>query len=386
MKWWCCLIIILFCSCSNTKKEGKSWGEINFFSAEERRMYMDELFDRIEVIPLETNPNCLLQEYPRILGITDQYILVSNTFGNACLFDRKDGKFIHNVGQQGQGPDEYLVLGSTFDKREKLMYADKGNTWMGIHIETNRIEERIKKPRFTGFKIAGGVANPYRLDDSLYIGYINNVTGSVQYRFTLFNKEGESIKLYPNPFQHPVRITNSFYHCYGNFYRYKNDLCFYGGLIQDTIYTIQEDSFQKRYVFHFNEKPFPYGKLYSEETSVVNYTHLARFMEYDSYLLFTFNSNQFAKFGIGYYDRQKKMTVLCAKEDQTIHFRDENYPPLYLYYMDEEGNVAGYWSAQEWIDFVERKGDSFQVPENLRNVKFDDNPILVIAHVKMTKW
>ena len=386
MKWVCFVWITICCSCINAKKNDKSLGEIDFFSAEERRMYMDELFDRIEVIPLETNSNCFLQEHPCISGITDRYILVSNVFGNACLFNRKNGNFIHNVGRRGQGPDEYVTVGETFCKEKMLMYADKGSTWIGIQIETNQVEERIKKPRFTNMEITGGVANPYCWNDSLYIGYINNITGDVPYRFTIFNKEGVSNKLYPNPFQYPIRITDSFYHCSGNFYRYGNELCFYGGIIQDTIYTIQEDSFQKRYVFHFNKKPFPYDKLYSEETNLANYTHLVRFMEYDSYLLFTFNSNQFAKFGIGYYDRQKKMTVLCAKEDQTIHFRDENYPPLYLYYMDEEGNVAGYWSAQEWIDFVERKGDSFQVPENLRNVKFDDNPILVIAHVKMTKW
>lgn len=50
----------------------------------------------------------------------------------------------------------------------------------GINIETNKVEERVKKPYFTNLKIAGGVDNPYRLNDSLYMGYINNITGDIK--------------------------------------------------------------------------------------------------------------------------------------------------------------------------------------------------------------
>ena len=129
----------------------------------------------------------------------------------------------------------------------------------------------------------------------------------------------------------------------------------------DTIYTIKDTYLQARYAFHFNKKGFPYENMDSQE--------------------FTYRAGSFGE-GVGFYDKGKKTTILCSKEDQAIHFRDESYPPFYPRYMDEEGNVAGCWEASEWLDFVEEHEGTIDVPENLRGVKFDDNPILVVARMK----
>lgn len=261
MKWYYLVFLILFCSCSEKKNVDEiTFMEVDFYAAEKRRIYMDELFDKVEVIPLETTQDCLLQEYPGISGITDDYLLLTNFFVGARLFDRKDGHFIHNVGKRGQGPDEYFLVGETFCKEKNLMYVDKENAWLGVDIETNKVEERVKKPRFTDVKFAGGVSNPYRLNDSLYMGYINNVTGDIKYKITIFNKNGESVRLYPNGLLYSKKNTDKFYYPSGYFYRYKNDLCFYSGIIMDTIYTAKDTSLQIRYVFHFNEQSFPYEK------------------------------------------------------------------------------------------------------------------------------
>lgn len=99
------ILLIAFCSCGNPEKtvDENAPVEVDFYTAEKRRIYMDELFDKIEVIPLETDQEGLLQEYPGISGITDDYILLTNFFVGARLFDRKDGHFVHNIGKRGQG-------------------------------------------------------------------------------------------------------------------------------------------------------------------------------------------------------------------------------------------------------------------------------------------
>ena len=213
------------------------------------------------------------------------------------------------------------------------------------------------------------------------MGYINNVTGDIKYKITIFNKNGESVRLYPNGLLYSKKNTDKFYYPSGYFYRYKNDLCFYSGIIMDTIYTAKDTSLQIRYVFHFNEQSFPYEKMDSPEFRILDYCSLNRLMEYDHKLLFTYRAGSFDE-GVGFYDKDRKTTVLCSKEDQAISFRDENYPPFYPRYMDEEGNVAGYWRASEWLDFVEEHEGTINIPENLQDVKFDDNPILVIARMK----
>lgn len=384
MKWYCLILfLVLFGSCSDSERnvDEDAPVEIDFYAAEKRRIYMDELFDKIEIIPLETTQDCLLQEYPEISGITDDYLLLTNFFVGARLFDRKDGSFIHNVGKRGQGPDEYFLVGGTFCKEKNLMYADKENAWIGVDIVTNEVEERVKKPRFTKVKFAGGVSNPYRLSDSLYMGYINNVTGDIKYKITVFNKSGESVRLYPNRLLYSKKNMDKFYYPSGNFYHYKNDLCFYSGIVMDTIYTVKDTCLQTRCVFHFNQKRFPYENMDSPEFRILDYCSLNCFMEYGHYLLFTYRAGDFGE-GVGFYDKEKKSTVLCSKEDGGVHFRDGNYPPLYPRYMDEDGNVAGYWSASEWLDFVEENAEIIDIPENLQDVKFDDNPILVVARVK----
>lgn len=384
MKWYCLISLVLFCSCSDSLEKSADENEpitIDFYAAEKRRIYMDELFDKIEVIPLETTQDCLLQEYPGISGVTDDYLLLTNFFAGARLFDRKDGHFIHNVGKKGQGPDEYFLVGGTFCKGKNLMYVDKENAWLGIDIETNKVEERVKKPRFTNVKFAGGVSNPYRLNDSLYMGYINNVTGDIKYKITIFNKDGESVRLFPNRLLYPKKNMDKFYYPSGHFYHYKNDLCFYSGIVMDTIYTVKDTCLQTRYIFHFNENSFPYEKMDSPEFRILDYCSLNCMMEYDRNLLFTYRAGNFDE-GVGFYDKNKKTTVLCSKEDRAIHFRDENYPSLYPRYMDEEGNVAGLWTASEWLEFVEEHAGSIDIPENLRGVKYDDNLILVVARMK----
>lgn len=383
MKWYFLILLMVFYSCDNFEKNADENApvEIDFYTAEKRRIYMDELFDKIEIIPLETRQDCLLQEYPRITGVMDDYLLLKNDFVGARLFGRKKGSFIHSVGKRGQGPDEYTLVGGTFCKERNLMYADRGNVWIGIDIKTNKVEERVKKPHFTNVKIAGGVDNPYRLNDSLYVGYINNITGDIKYKIAVFNKNGEAVRLYPNRLFYPKRNQNKFIYVSGNFYRHKDDLCFYSGIVMDTVYTVKDTCLQARYVFHFNKKRLPYENMDSPEFKILDYTTLKHFMEYSHALLFTYRSGDFDD-GVGFYDKNKKTTVLCSKEDGAIHFRDGSYPPFYPRYMDEEGNVAGYWMASEWLEFVEEHAGTVDIPENLRNVKYDDNPIMVVARVK----
>ena len=78
----------------------------------------------------------------------------------------------------------------------------------------------------------------------------------------------------------------------------------------------------------------------------------------------------------------KKDDSFMFKRRSGSFFRDDSYPPFYPRYMDEEGTVAGYWTAPEWLEFVEERVGTVDIPENLRNVKYDDNPILVVARVK----
>jgi len=62
----------------------------------------------IKYIPLETRPECLLQNIMNV-EFSDEYIFVNDDNNQLLQFDLT-GKFIRKIGTQGRGPEEYLYM------------------------------------------------------------------------------------------------------------------------------------------------------------------------------------------------------------------------------------------------------------------------------------
>ncbi len=76
---------------------------------------------KITYIPLETNPNCLIQ-YIRKVELSDSNIFVKD-FNKLYVFDRT-GKFIRQIGAYGRGPEEQLFLMNfCIDEIKKEIYV-----------------------------------------------------------------------------------------------------------------------------------------------------------------------------------------------------------------------------------------------------------------------
>jgi hypothetical protein len=71
-----------------------------------RKLNLSDFVDRVEYIKLETRPDCLIA-YGQVAMAGD--FLVVKTFrpSNLLVFDRR-GKFVRQIGRQGQGPGEYV--------------------------------------------------------------------------------------------------------------------------------------------------------------------------------------------------------------------------------------------------------------------------------------
>ncbi len=376
--------VLLFTSCSDCRSNAvDKYKVIDFFKSENRIVYVDEIFDEITIFPLETSQNCLLDECPRILGITDTTLILSNMFNKIYVFSKKTGRFLYEVGKQGNGPDEYLLLDGTgvFNKSGQLVYANQGNKWIGMNVVDNQIKDRVKKPNLENWGSISGIVNLYRISDSLYISYINNLDGNAKYRLVTFDRNGKVLKYYPNTLMYNYKNKSVFPACNGNFYFYKDELYFYGGILIDTLYKVNADSIVPCFAFNLNKKKFPYERFGEQGFESWRYMSLQNVMEYPAKLLFTYQGDEFGR-GFGYYDKMLDKTVLSLKEDEGVRFKQEKLPSYYPYYMDESGYTIGFWTAYQWLDFVEKQEDPFLIPDNLKNVKYDDNPILVVARVK----
>ena len=96
---------------------------INVNSAKEQPIKLSEIAEKIEAIELEMTNNSLMNitQLERI-HFTEDYIVVCEAF-KIMLFD-KTGKFIRQIGSQGQGPGEFSgIVNTTADIKKKHLYV-----------------------------------------------------------------------------------------------------------------------------------------------------------------------------------------------------------------------------------------------------------------------
>jgi len=106
---------ILFFSCNNKKEKNhleEQLIRIPLSCAKDQVLNLSEFADSIDVIPLETKDECLIGWIPRIIATDDRYY-ISSAIGykhrKLLVFD-KQGRFIRQIGKEGQGPKEYIEL------------------------------------------------------------------------------------------------------------------------------------------------------------------------------------------------------------------------------------------------------------------------------------
>ena len=137
-----------------------------------KRVFCSDYFLSIELIPLETNDECLIDNWDftsmaHIILLNDDFIFF-NSKRNLYTFDYT-GKFLHQIGEIGQGPRDFLRLYDFFlnkdeptifisDVHKVLEYDFHGNF---IHSFPNPIveDEIIFNNTYAGDKLFVGSIN-----------------------------------------------------------------------------------------------------------------------------------------------------------------------------------------------------------------------------------
>jgi hypothetical protein len=70
-------------------------------------MYLSEVAEDIDFVPLETTDECVIGREPKLF-FSDKYILVYDGQQKAIFLFDKNGKYLRKIGNRGQGPGEYL--------------------------------------------------------------------------------------------------------------------------------------------------------------------------------------------------------------------------------------------------------------------------------------
>ena len=139
-------IILTGCSGSsgNTDQEDNIVTLKTDFNAESPS-YSD-YFDRVETIPLETNDSSLIGVATKILVVKDRIVVLDTERSTVKQF-HIDGSYIGKIGNQGQGPEDYLtVYDISYNKDRK--YLTLLSPYGGIVNYTldNKFVDRVELP------------------------------------------------------------------------------------------------------------------------------------------------------------------------------------------------------------------------------------------------
>ena len=244
------------------RAQGSIQIEISF---PEKAMKGKKIIKSVEYVPLETTSDCLIGESAWFY-ITNEYIVIAHFFeGKALLFDRKTGRFIHEIGRAGQGPGEYTGFWAAngFNEKEQLLYMHEWHQWKAYDIQTGKLKQIIKSP---GEKYV--IQNPYLYKQGVYLGYANNTTGKVPYKLIAFDKEGKISKIYPQYNQIELNLAKGEYPMnVGLFYEFDSNVYFQEANT-DSVFQVTDEVLEPHICFkHPKEISFP--EIWGETTHYV---------------------------------------------------------------------------------------------------------------------
>ncbi|MDR0604058.1 MAG: DUF4934 domain-containing protein [Bacteroidales bacterium] len=162
--------------------------QIQLNSAEQKQLNLSEYVVSLEYVPLETTEECLIDKYPRF-HVLEDYI-VASTWRQCYLFDRK-GKFIREIGRQGNDPKDYArtLSGEVFDENN-LTVMMIGSTGQGlIYSFDGKVSGH--------FPIAPNMQEIAYLSDNLWVQGINNSNGDAVNQL-VFTDQSKLIDSIPN--------------------------------------------------------------------------------------------------------------------------------------------------------------------------------------------
>lgn len=84
--------------------------------------HLDSVFSDITFIPLETREECLIS-YISTIKIADSLIYINNNRKQLLVFE-KNGKFKYQIGNQGEGPGEYLEINDYIINKDNIELLD----------------------------------------------------------------------------------------------------------------------------------------------------------------------------------------------------------------------------------------------------------------------
>ena len=302
------LVCIILISCSS-QKEKKGIIDLRKCLKENSIVYLSEIANDIEYIPLESNELNYIGNIGQLRFFKEQIVLVDSKTNIIHIFNNK-GKHIKKISSIGKGPKEYISIGWIhISSKDSCIYILDNET-------SNLLKFDINGKFMNRWKIEG---NPSAFDISN-----NNITFLYVYPNSAYNNNF-SISIFDKSLTNHVNkiktkaitkekafVTNAT----GNFlFAKSSDTLTYWEYRKDVIYKIKgTDIFEAYKIIYPN--PLTYE---SPNTDISKYTKIYNVFESSNYFFLCGDYNS-APFRIVYDKRTMKSKQLSLKAADKLNY------------------------------------------------------------------
>lgn len=337
----------------------------------------------ITYVPLFTSFDCLIDEKPKIYA-TKEYIVAINKF-NCLVFNRENGAFIREIKHYGRGPGEYQSTGGFINDRVPAYFFTGWNGELVKYTLDGILRGRVRIPGYKDNLDSPVFPMNYSfLNDSIIVCDFLIATGTEPQSLMIFNENEEVLMLVKNKNQLTTKRKFTLSTDETSFYHFNNEL-FFQNRYNDTIFKISFEEITPHFVLDrgkyspsFESKWWSYGKQLQS-----NFVSQPLYFESKRFVSFNFYYSKTRYFGL--YDKEiKKLKV--TENGFGIKNDIDRFIDITFDYMNSYGELVGIIQANDLVSWIEKNPEKFKMLplklQNLKNIKMEDNPVVIIAKCK----
>jgi len=376
----CLLLAFIMTSCSQHESADKKSVEIIKLEeafAIKKAITINDISINFEFVKLETNDECLIGTGLTVYS-NDQYLITIDR-QRILLFDRRDGKFIREIGQRGNGPGEYSRTYNVmpFNEGTSIVYAGRNRMRYGYSLD-GQLKDTLSIP-----ELVSEIGN---IDDNIFAAFLPDYQGGEKNKIIIFTHKDYLLKTFPNYLSAPKTEMFFFWNPNSWFYKLNKQLYFYQ-LFNDTLFLIGTNFLTPRFIFNMGPYSPPYEMKTSPKFEPDKYFVMKTIQESSKYLFCSFDFNK--KNYTAIFDKNKSATVVNDYIAETGHGFINNindFVPLEISSINEKDELIctmDPFKIKQWFDLNPEKVN--QLPEYLRalkNIQETSNPVIITAKLK----
>ena len=371
---------------------------------------ISDIANSITYIPLETNDDVLVHNIEEIIYENGLFILRDQDMVYPCkVFDR-EGRFLHNLGKTGQGPEEYIYIRTIYSNNDSIFLYTGHPPKIRIYHPNGHL---INMLNTDGIAAEYVLYNIWFLQPHFYIAdviYLMPKNTMVSHpRSILLQEDSNKLLTYRTDYPY-VTLERGFEGFAGTetatMYRFKDQIRHYKA-INDTVFTIGPNmEMTKEFVFKLGTyrqsiEQMLAGAMNHPEKYIIP----LNIMESTNYLFIEYNFVNLApeKFEyirrwsggdrmvtdsrvFGLFDKRTgELKLMSQPIKKKLGFKNDidGGPVIWPAYISTNDELVSFIQPEEFMEYYNNiTNPSAELTEIANKIELDDNPIIIITKLK----